>query len=44
MFSTKLAGFLALVATLCFIALVTLQVMEFIYYGAEPTLWPLPQL
>lgn len=40
MYSSKIAGFLALVAALCFIALVALQAMEIMHYSAEPTLWP----
>ncbi len=38
--SNKIAAILAIVASLCFAALVTLQVMELNYYRAEPSLWP----
>ena len=37
--STKVLSAIALVSTLCFIALVTLQVMEYQYYSAPPTVW-----
>ena len=42
MFSTKVAGWLALVAVLLCAGLLTLQVMEFMYYKAEPSVWLKP--
>lgn len=33
-------GILALLAVLIFIALITLQVMEILYYRSPPSLWP----
>lgn len=38
--SSKAAAWLALIATLCFVALVTIQVLELMYYAAEPSAWP----
>lgn len=38
--SDSLFGVLALLAVLCFAALVGLQVMEWLYYSAEPSIWP----
>ncbi len=38
--SNKIAAILALIATLCFGALVALQFAEWNYYRAEPSLWP----
>jgi hypothetical protein len=38
--SSKTAGWLALVALLCFAALLTLQVLEYMGYAAEPSVWP----
>lgn len=40
MFSTKVVSILALVTTICFLALITLQVLEMAYYGADPSVWP----
>mgnify|MGYP000978431553 CR=1 FL=1 len=40
MFSSKIAAWLALVATLCFLALIGLQVAELMGYGADPSAWP----
>ena len=42
MFSTKVAGWLALVSVLFCVGLITLQVMEFMYYQAEPSVWLKP--
>ncbi len=41
--STKVLGVLSLVATLCFVALITLQVLELLYYRAVPSVWPVVQ-
>lgn len=38
--SNKLFGILAIVAFVCFAALIALQVAEWSYYRAEPSLWP----
>lgn len=38
--SANIFGILALVAVLLFLALIGLQVMEFLYYRADPSLWP----
>jgi hypothetical protein len=35
-----LYGWLALVAVICFAALVGLQVAEMMYYQSPPTVWP----
>jgi len=43
MYSSKLWFSLVMVATICFLALVTLQVLEFLHYSADPTIWP-PQI
>ena len=40
MSSSKITGWLALVAVLVFGALITLQVLEYIYYAADPSIWP----
>ena len=37
---STLLGVLALVSVLLFVALIALQVMEFLHYGANPTIWP----
>ena len=39
MFSTKIAGVLALVSVLLFVTLVGLQVAEWLSYSAEPSVW-----
>lgn len=39
MFSTKIAGILAIVAFVLFAAVLAFQVMEYQYYGAAPSLW-----
>jgi len=39
MFSTKLAGVLALLAALFFLALIGLQAAELLTYRAEPSVW-----
>lgn len=38
--SNKVFGTLAILAFVCFAALIALQVLEYTYYRAEPTLWP----
>lgn len=37
---SKIATVLAIIASLCFVALLTLQVLEMTHYSAEPSLWP----
>lgn len=39
--SNKTMCILAILATLLFIALVTLQVLEFLYYRKPPSVWPM---
>ena len=41
-FSTKVAGWLALIVVLICVGLVTLQVLEFLFYRAEPSVWLQP--
>ncbi len=41
MSSSKLLSWLALAATVIFVAIVTLQALEFFRYRADPSLWPL---
>lgn len=43
MFSSKVAGVLALIATIFFLALIGLQLAEWNYYRAEPSIWPTAQ-
>ncbi len=38
--SSNVCGILALLTVLLFLALITLQVMELLYYRAPPSLWP----
>lgn len=38
--STKLLGVLAIVAAACFAAIVALQAVEMLHYGADPSVWP----
>jgi hypothetical protein len=40
MFSTKIASWLTIVATVCFILLIALQVSEVMFYRATPSVWP----
>jgi hypothetical protein len=40
MFSSKLAGWLAIAAAICFLLLVMFQVSEMMAYRAEPSVWP----
>lgn len=40
MFSTKIASVLAIIATLCFLILIVLQIAELLYYRADPSVWP----
>lgn len=42
MFSTKVASWLALIAVLVCVGLVTLQVLEFLFYRTEPSVWLKP--
>jgi len=35
----KVCLILAIIATGCFVALITLQIMEFVHYRAEPSVW-----
>jgi hypothetical protein len=37
---STLLGVLALLAAICFLALIALQVMEWMHYGADPSIWP----
>jgi hypothetical protein len=39
--STKLYGILAILAVLCFAGLVAIQVMEYLDYAKEPSVWPM---
>jgi hypothetical protein len=39
MFSFKVLSWFALVASICFLVLTILQVLELNYYGATPSLW-----
>ena len=40
MSSSNVLSWLALAATIFFVAIVTLQAMEFFFYRAQPSLWP----
>jgi hypothetical protein len=40
MLFTKILGILAVIAALCCIALVAMQVMELNFYAAAPSVWP----
>lgn len=40
MLFTKILGVLALIATVCFVALVAMQVLELNFYSAAPSVWP----
>jgi hypothetical protein len=40
MFSSKVGGWLAVVAVVLFAALITVQVLELNYYSAAPSAWP----
>ena len=42
MFDSKVASWLAIVATICFVALIALQVVELSFYGKPPSVWPTP--
>jgi len=39
MFSFKVLSWLAIVAVICFVVLITLQVLEMNYYTAAPSVW-----
>jgi hypothetical protein len=40
MFSSKVASWIAIAATVCFIVLAALQVTELMSYRAPPSVWP----
>ncbi len=40
MFSSKTLGTLTLIAVICFVLLMGLQIAEFLYYRADPSAWP----
>lgn len=40
MFSSKVASWLAIVAVICFLVLIGLQITEMMGYGADPSAWP----
>jgi hypothetical protein len=40
MFSTKIASWLAIVAAVCFLILIVLQIVELSSYRAAPSVWP----
>ena len=40
MFSTKIAGVLAIAATVCFLLLIVFQMTEMLSYGSDPSVWP----
>ena len=40
MFSSKILGILAIVATVCFLVLVGLQTVELMHYSGDPSIWP----
>ena len=40
MFSSKSMLILSVVAMVCFLALIGLQMSELSYYGADPSIWP----
>jgi len=42
MFSSKIMTILAAVATVCILVLIGLQVGEWMYYSAVPSVWPSP--
>lgn len=42
MFSTKIASWIALAASVCFLLLIVFQVIEFMHYRAAPSVWPTP--
>ncbi len=37
---STLLGVLALLSVLCVLGLIALQVMEWMHYGADPSIWP----
>ena len=39
MFSTKALAWLALAATVCFLALIAVQVLEWLSFSAGPSVW-----
>ncbi len=40
MFSSKTLGILTLIAVICFLILIGLQVAELLHYQADPSVWP----
>lgn len=42
MFSTKIAGWIALAASVLFLLLIAFQAWELMYYRAAPSVWPTP--
>lgn len=36
----KVFGFLVIIAAICFIAVIALQVLEMSFYSAVPSVWP----
>lgn len=40
--STTVQSVLCLISTLLFAALLTLQVLEYLYYQSPPSIWPTP--
>ena len=40
MFSTKIAGWLAIATTVCFLLLIVFQVTELMSYRSAPSIWP----
>jgi hypothetical protein len=39
--STNVLSILSLVSLACFLALVILQTMELLFYGGQPSVWPM---
>lgn len=42
MFSSKAAGWIAIVATVCMVLVILFQVLEIAHYGGSPSVWPTP--
>lgn len=42
MFSTRIAGWIALAASVLFLFLIVFQAAELMYYRAAPSVWPAP--
>lgn len=43
MFSSKVASWLAVIAVVCFLVLIGLQIAELMNYGGAPSAWPAAQ-